>query len=196
VPAFPLPPTFRPKKPIRARLRSLSLSLCGGSCLSVPPHSIVCLFSLSLSPLAQPRLLALSPMRASSLIDPWAPPISPVPFNRPPAHPARTSGTPRPRRPPQPPHPWQLEVPRAKLTLPLPHSHVCRAPTTAQRRVPCQGSATTVHRWPELILPSKLRPRCALCHGKLRLDVHNSERTPIMSHPELRDKLGCVSYVR
>jgi hypothetical protein len=149
--------------------------------VSALPHSLAHLFPPSPSLPAWPRMSTTLPARAPSSADPWAPPVNLIPFNRPPAHPARTSRTPCLRHTPSPqtPHPWPLEAPRAPLTLPLPHSHIRRAPSPAS----CahQGGAVTVHRQPELVLQPTLRPHQAICHGKLRLDDRISKCTSI--HP-------------
>jgi hypothetical protein len=77
-------------------------------------------------------------------------------------------------------------------SLSLPHSHirenpqpsVVRTPERSRHRSPpTRARSAAFHRRPKLVPPPLLRPRHALCHGKFRLDIHSSERTPIRYLP-------------
>jgi hypothetical protein len=124
-------------------------------------------------------------VRTPSPADPHTLSVILVPSNRPPVRSARTPRTlcPRPRRVCN--H-LVLDHLKPQSLIHSPPSFACPQnphPSLA----PCarQGGATSVHRHPEFVSPPTLRPRRALCHGKLRLDVPSSGHTPIYSLPLL-----------
>jgi hypothetical protein len=140
----------------------------------------------ALSALAGPLVSATAfPTPASPALSARGPELSalPSPRNRRPE--PRVPQTPRPR------HAWSLPPPRPRpleprTSLALIPSLICAPaglPSTSPTLLARQSAAAIKPPPPELVSPSPLEPRHALCHGELRLDVRNPGRAPISPLP-------------
>jgi hypothetical protein len=187
----PLSFSLSAQMPTRACPRALPyLSLHGGSHMSALSYSLVRPFSSSLSLPAQSSFSARSLARVSPPANPWAPLSALTLRTHAPnarrglrAHVAR-----RARNHPALDH---LKLPEPH-SLSLPYSHIRENPQPSVVRTPersrhcsppTRACSAAVHRRPKLVPPPMLRPHHALCHGKFRLDIRSSERTPIRPLP-------------